>query len=116
MDPTEKQKREISVKAGRFRNENVFAPLDGLHPLDIHDAAEALRVAWVSSSPLTICTRNPYVLDEFPVEQCFIVGPSGKVKRLLDHPSAENGFFGIGLSTGEFWSTVGEAWVDEEEV
>jgi hypothetical protein len=114
MEPTEKQKREIIVKAGRFRNENVFAPLDGLHPLDIHEAAEALRVAWVSSSPLTIYTRNPYVLDEFPAKQCFIVGPSGKMKRLLDHPDADKLL--DCLSTGEFWSTVGEAWVDKEEV
>jgi hypothetical protein len=113
MDTSVKTPREVIVKAGRFRNETVFAPLDCLHPLDIYEAADALRDPDVSSSPLTICTRNPYVLDEFQAEQCVIVGPSGKEKRLLDHPGADR-LLGS-LSTGEFWSHVGEAWVDSEE-
>jgi hypothetical protein len=113
MDPTEKPKREIIVKAGRFRSQTVFAPLDWLHPSDMKEAVEAMRDLGAGLPPLTICTRNPYVLDEFPAEQCFVVGPSGKIKRLLDHPQAKEHLGS--LSTGEFWSTVGEAWVDAEE-
>jgi hypothetical protein len=113
MDAPIKTLREVIVKAGRFRHEHVYAPFDCFHPLDIHAEVEALRDPDISARPLEIYTRNPYVLDEFPAEQCFIVGPSGKEKRLLDHPDADR-FLGS-LSTGEFWSHVGEAWVDSEE-
>jgi hypothetical protein len=34
------------------------------------------------------------------------------VKRLLDHPQAKDHLGS--LSTGEFWSSIGEAWVDSE--
>lgn len=105
--------RDIIVKAGRFRNEHVYAPLDCFHPIDIHAELVALRDPDISNKPLEICTRNPYVLDEFPAEKCFIVGPSGRVKRLLDHPDSDR-LLGS-LSTGEFWSHIGETWVDLEE-
>ena len=102
---------KIIVKAGRFRGQTVFAPLDCLHPLDIHESADfLLRIALPSLEPFIIYTRNPYVLDEFPAEQCFIVGQSGNEKRLLDHPQSR--LLGE-LSTGEFWSSIGEEWVDK---
>jgi hypothetical protein len=100
----------LFVKAGRFKNETVCAPFDWLHPADMKEAVEAMREAGAGLPPLTICTRNPYVLDEFPADKCFVVGLSGKVKRLLDHPQAK--LLGE-LSTGEFWSSVGEDWVDK---
>ena len=98
----------LFIKAGRFRNETVYAPFDHLHPIDIHESVQSMIDSSVGFD-CTIHTRNPYVLDEFPAAQCLIVGPSGKIKRLLDHPQAKL----IGeLSTGEFWSSVGEEWCD----
>jgi hypothetical protein len=114
MDPNEKPKREIIVNAGRFRSQTVFTPVDWLHPADIPEAVESLRDIGAGLPPLTICTRNPYVLDAFPADKCFVVGPKGKTKCLLEHPKAKE-LLGS-LSTGEFWSTVGEEWVDQEEV
>ena len=65
---------------------------------------------------IIMSTHSPYVIDELtPDEVCLLVpGKDGCAvsRSLSDHPNAKKAL--EVLTTGEFWSAEGEAWVAKE--
>lgn len=84
------------------------------HWLDCHPtAAESIIGMRISGHIRVFATHNPYIVDFFPAD-CVIVqaqASSGVFHEsvLSQHPDWER--VQGGLSTGEFWSSVGEKWV-----
>lgn len=61
-----------------------------------------------------VVTNHPYFVDLVPMERVWCLAKGERLPwgaRLSDHPDADR--WGGQLSAGEFWSSVGEAWVPE---
>ena len=72
-----------------------------LHPSDFRQVIDGLL------DGTQLFTNNPYVVDCFPAESVFVWDSGGK-KRLDQHPDWLE--WKDVMSTGEFWSMVGEDW------
>lgn len=85
----------------------------GLHPRAQRELAAQLR-QWVEDGAQVLTTtHSPIMLDALDPEDVVVVrgGPTGaQVARLTDHPewSAWSG----AMRPGEFWTWVGEDWLD----
>lgn len=72
-----------------------------VHPKDFSKVVSSLL------NDTQLFTNNPYVVDCFPAESVFVWDSGGK-KRLDQHPDWLE--WKDVMSTGEFWSMVGEDW------
>jgi predicted ATPase len=88
-------------------------PETGLHP----GAQEELigRLVAITAPgdvQIVLATHSPYVVDAAGAQRVYVYGrgPTGSVARpLTDHPDAQRSL--EILTAGEFWGSVGEAWV-----
>ena len=89
---------------------------NGLHPANQRQLIKELKESLQANSNLQVIfwTHSPYVVDELAFAQVHILNNTAKegikCKRLDDHPDAE--WAKHALTTGEFWDSVGEDWVD----
>ncbi len=87
----------------------------GLHPTAQRTLIEAIRSVQREHPALQVlCTsHSPYLIDCFDPSEVRVmaIGDDGfaRCKRLDEHPDAAE--LSQGLSPGEWWSAVGEAWV-----
>lgn len=101
----------MPTKEGALLVECVEAKL---HPKRYPERVAQIR-ALLEKHPLVsvICTcYAPYFVDNVALDEVLVVASNGKesaCKFLSEHPNA--GRCTVELSTGEFWSSVGEEWV-----
>ena len=90
-----------SAKALQLANIGVRLgpPLD-LHPRDF--------AAWLAAQSGPIATNHPCLVDLVAYDLVKVVGPSGAVRSMTEHPEY-NKWRGM-MRAGEFWMTFGEAW------
>lgn len=88
----------------------------GLHPKAIGMMVKQLR-SLVDRDPglqVVATTHSPYLVDHFRAEELLLtsIGQDGfgRVGRLTDHPEFER--WKEEMLPGEFWSMVGEQWID----
>ena len=79
---------------------------DDVHPADLVAHVAKLRE---EDDTAVVLTNNPYVVDRFRADEVTVVGETG-AKLLSEHP--EFATWSSVLMPGEFWSSVGEDWVD----
>lgn len=62
-------------------------------------------------------THSPYVIDELEANQVWLLHQNSDegvaAKMLSEHPRAKEAL--EVLTTGEFWTSEGEAWVSDEK-
>lgn len=67
---------------------------------------------WIDQQPdsCSIYANNPLLADLFPAKNIIVIYKNQQA-RLCEHPEwSEKGRY---LSSGEFWSAVGEKWIKE---
>lgn len=57
-------------------------------------------------------TNHPYLVDLYKGDEVVVVSKKGGRKLLSEHPNYEK--WKNKMMSGEFWSVVGETWVDAE--
>lgn len=100
--------REVMRADPRIHGLDEFG--DTRHP----SRHEALIGYARSRAPFVAETHNPYLVDHVQYESVWVLAVAGdevRGARLSDHPSADE--WRTELKSGEFWSSVGEAWVVE---
>jgi predicted ATPase len=91
----------------------------GLHPEAQRLVVEALRRFVDEHEDVQIvCTsHSPYALDHFKPEEVRVMKADRRgrahCRKLTEHPDWD--YWKDTMKAGEFWSSVGEAWVYEEE-
>lgn len=78
------------------------------HPTEWVDIAAAMCRSWRQ-----IWCNQMIVADRFPFDRVRVWSRSGRSKMLSDHPEAAK-WVGV-LKAGEFWTYVGESWIDAED-
>ena len=87
----------------------------GLHPAALAELVKQLRMLQQRDPGLqfVMTSHSPYLVDAFAPEEVWLMalGDDGAARtaRLTEHPDFER-WRGM-MNPGEFWSTVGEAWV-----
>lgn len=88
----------------------------GLHPLAQKELARYLHELLERRSPnlqILATTHSPYLVEHLRFEEVVATTVSGSgasiMRPLQDHPEATR--WRAEMSAGEFWSSVGEAWV-----
>ena len=91
----------------------ILTPIEGwLHPKDhLAEAGYFKRMA-ETFGPIACNSNSPYAVDAFTGEEVVCVKTSNKFARLSEHPDFQK--WADTMATGEFWSMVGEDWVDSE--
>jgi energy-coupling factor transporter ATP-binding protein EcfA2 len=90
-----------------------------LHPRALKDLVRLLRRTLEKNPELQIVatSHSPYLLDFFAAEEILLtsLGEDGyaAIKPLTDHPEYER--WKDVMAPGEFWSTVGESWVTQQD-
>ena len=91
----------------------------GLHPKALSTYIAQLRILQEQNPELQIIatSHSPYLLDYLKAEEVLLTSLSDDgyttVKPLTDHPDYER--WRQVLDPGEFWSTVGEDWINSEQ-
>ncbi|MCA9641004.1 MAG: AAA family ATPase [Polyangiaceae bacterium] len=92
----------------------------GLHPLAQQATVRRIQDALAAASDLqVICTtHSPFVVDAAPPESVFVTKVeratgAASARRLIEHPEYEK--WKDAMLPGEFWSSVGEDWIFEDE-
>ncbi|MEM6646373.1 MAG: AAA family ATPase [Bacteroidota bacterium] len=89
----------------------------GLHPEAQRELIQQLRklLDVFPELQIVMTTHSPYVADELEPEEIYLIKADtdgiAQAKRLSEHPDAHEAL--KLLTTGEFWSAVGEDWVLE---
>lgn len=87
----------------------------GLHPAALAELVKQLRMLQQRDPGLqfVMTSHSPYLVDAYAPEEVWLMalGDDGAARtaRLTEHPDFER-WRGM-MNPGEFWSTVGEAWV-----
>jgi hypothetical protein len=58
-----------------------------------------------------VFTNNPILVKNYPFDEVVLISPKGKFKKLSEHPEAKK--WKDEFDAGEFWSFVGESWIDD---
>ena len=86
----------------------------GLHPRAQRTLIQQLLSVAESGTRLIVTSHSPYVLDEVPPENVRVVRSTPETgtlcRRLTDHP--EWAAWQGSMKAGEFWSFVGEEWLE----
>lgn len=80
-----------------------FFHCDFDHPTQFQSTVDS-----IASLDLERWTNNPLIVDCFSAENVIVVGTDNKRKALSQHPEYEK--WKREMSSGEFWSLVGEEW------
>lgn len=87
----------------------------GLHPKAQRVLMRRLRELVERGGPqLVLTTHSPYILDELSPESVRVVrfNEAGtRVRALIDHPEWQE--WRTSMTSGEFWTYVGEDWLEE---
>lgn len=86
----------------------------GIHPQALGHLVSAMRaVIRDTHTQLIATTHSPYLMDAFDASDVFLTSiddsNTTSISRLSDHPQFEE--WKGKLHSGEFWSSVGEAWM-----
>lgn len=90
-----------------------------LHPRALKDLVLLLRRTLEKNPELQIVatSHSPYLLDCFTAEEILLTSLDADgyavVKPLTDHPEYER--WKDDMAPGEFWSTVGESWITQQD-
>jgi predicted ATPase len=87
----------------------------GLHPKAQRALVQQLKEAAQHVQIIT-STHSPYILDELPPEAVRVVraGENGtQVRSLTEHPEWQE--WKSSMTSGEFWTYVGEEWLEQAE-
>lgn len=89
----------------------------GLHPRAQRTLIQQLKnVCQGSGAQIVLSTHSPYILDELPAESVRVVrATDGRtyVRALVEHPEWEE--WKASMTSGEFWTYVGEDWLEKAE-
>ena len=87
----------------------------GLHPKAQRALIRQIKEIPKNNGPrLVITTHSPYILDELPPESVRIVRADEhgtRVRALTDHPEWQE--WKNSMTSGEFWTYVGEDWLEQ---
>jgi predicted ATPase len=87
----------------------------GLHPRAQRALVQQLKtIAADHEGPrLIVSTHSPYILDELPAESVRVVRSvqgATEIRALVDHPEWQE--WQTSMTSGEFWTYVGEDWME----
>lgn len=86
----------------------------GLHPKAQRTLVQQLaNIAATERVQIVVSTHSPYVLDEVPPEAVRVVRAHDgrtQVRSLIEHPEWQN--WKSSMTSGEFWTYVGEDWLE----
>ena len=90
----------------------------GLHPKAQRALIQQLQKISTSGDPqIVLSTHSPYVLDELPAESVRVVRSDRSggthVRALVLHPEWQE--WESSMTSGEFWTYVGEDWLEQGE-
>ncbi|HSN98155.1 MAG TPA: AAA family ATPase [Candidatus Nanopelagicales bacterium] len=89
----------------------------GLHPKAQRSLIQQIKqVAGEGGPQILLSTHSPYILDELPPESVRVVRSDGsgtRVRALVDHPEWQE--WKSSMTAGEFWTYVGEDWLEQGE-
>lgn len=90
----------------------------GLHPKAQRALIQQLQKISTSGGPqIVLSTHSPYVLDELPAESVRVVRSDRSggthVRALVLHPEWQE--WESSMTSGEFWTYVGEDWLEQGE-
>lgn len=87
----------------------------GLHPKAQRALIRQIKEIPKNNGPrLVITTHSPYILDELPPESVRVVRADEhgtRVRALTDHPEWQE--WKNSMTSGEFWTYVGEDWLEQ---
>ncbi len=87
----------------------------GLHPKAQRTLIQQLKQICLSGGPqIVLSTHSPYILDELPAESVRVVRCDDgrtQVRALVEHPEWQE--WKESMTSGEFWTYVGEDWLEK---
>jgi predicted ATP-dependent endonuclease of OLD family len=88
----------------------------GLHPKAQRTLIRQLKmIAANKAGPqLIVSTHSPYILDELPAESVRVVrsvNGGTRIRALVEHPEWQE--WKSSMTSGEFWTYVGEDWMEQ---
>jgi hypothetical protein len=87
----------------------LFPEFRAMHPRDFKAFVDA-KAKENPNLDFGYC-NNSILVNYFPAENVIVHSHQGNTKRLSEHPKWN--LWKDELNSGEFWSVVGESWIDE---